>query len=146
MAKLDCFCFDAHLTLTGSALLAHKFPFLVADALSLFSAARIRWCGEISVKEGGVQGVEPSPLRLLSVGCRRLSFHLDGTRVLNRIIMSLVARISLNCKLFSLSSRVFSGARSLSRFLFSRALLWVFTLISYETASLCFAKYYASSF
>lgn len=42
LAKLDCFCFEAHLTLTGSALLAHKFPFLVADALSLFSAARIR--------------------------------------------------------------------------------------------------------
>lgn len=52
--------------------------------------------------------MEPPPLRLLSVGCRRLSFHLDGTRVLNRIIMSLVARTSLNCKLFSLSSLLFT--------------------------------------
>lgn len=58
--------------------------------------------------QGGCR-VEPPPLRLLSVGCRRLSFYLDGTRVLNRIIMSLVARTSLNCKLFSLSSLLYSS-------------------------------------
>lgn len=32
LAKVDCFCFHFHLTLRGSALIAQKFPFLVADA------------------------------------------------------------------------------------------------------------------
>lgn len=73
---------------------------------------------------GGVCRVEPSPLRLLSVGCRRLSFHLDGTRVLNRIIMSLVARTSLNCKLFyTRFSRLLRRSQPLPLFVLPRVVV-----------------------
>lgn len=52
----------------------------------------------------------------------RLSFHLAGTRVLNRIIMSLMARTSLNCKVFFSS---FSFARCLWHRLFTRVFFFL---------------------